>query len=127
MRSEYSDRQPQVAIVMGMANRNREAWVLNGFIPLNKSEEKTLEEIKNQLNFDPCQESHRLGSNSKAEPERRRNPKVVLEKLTGGDFERERKCWEETDLEILRNRGVSTGLTDYINEVENQLTSIITN
>ncbi|MDJ0514737.1 MAG: hypothetical protein QNJ74_00270 [Trichodesmium sp. MO_231.B1] len=127
VRSEDSDRQPQVAIVMGMANRNREAWVLNGFIALNTSEEKILEEIKAQLTFDPCEESHRLRSNSKAEPERMRNPKVVLEKLTGADFERERKCWEETDLEILRNRGVSTGLTDYINEVENRLTSIITN
>ncbi|NEP45421.1 MAG: hypothetical protein F6K25_04335 [Okeania sp. SIO2G4] len=51
----------------------------------------------------------------------------MLEKLTGGDFERERKCWEETDLEILRNRGLSTGLTDYMSEVENQLTSIIKN
>lgn len=98
---------------------------MNGFIALNRSEEKTLEEIKNQLNFDPCQESHRLRSNSKKEPERMRNSKVVLEKLTGGEFERERKCWEETDLETLRNRGKNTGLTHYMNEVENQLTSII--
>ncbi|NEP04867.1 MAG: hypothetical protein F6K25_04330 [Okeania sp. SIO2G4] len=45
VRSEYSDRPLQ--IFMGMANRTREAWVLNGFIGLNKSEEKTLEEIKN--------------------------------------------------------------------------------
>ncbi|NES66909.1 MAG: hypothetical protein F6K24_17460 [Okeania sp. SIO2D1] len=123
VRSEDSDRQ--FKIVIGMANRNREAWVLNGFIALNKSEEKILEEIKTQLTFDPCEESHRLRSNSKEESDRIRNPKVVLEKLTGGEFERERKCWEETDLEILRNRGKNTGLTDYMNEVENQLSSII--
>ncbi|MEM1170449.1 MAG: hypothetical protein AAGJ08_15550 [Cyanobacteria bacterium P01_H01_bin.35] len=46
VRSEDSDRQ--FIILMGMANRNREAWVLNGFIAFNKSEEKILEEIKNQ-------------------------------------------------------------------------------
>ncbi|MEB3342609.1 hypothetical protein [Okeania sp.] len=123
VRSEYSDRQ--FKIVMGMANRNREAWVLNGFIPLDKSEAKILEEIKSELKFDPCEESHRLCSNSKEETKRMRNPKIVLEKLTRGEFERERKCWEETSLETLQKRGVSTGLTDYMNEVENQLTSII--
>ena len=114
VRSEYSDRQ--FKIVMGMANRNREAWVLNGFIALNKSEEKILEEIKTELNFDPCEESHRLRSNSKEESERMRNPKVVLEKLTGGDFERERKCWEEISLEILEKRGVSTGCLLYTSD-----------
>ncbi len=98
---------------------------MNGFIALNKLEEKILEEIKIQLNFEPCEESHRLRSNSKEESERMRNPKVVLEKLTGGEFERERKCWEEISLEILQKRGISTGLRDYMNEVENQLTSII--
>lgn len=38
----------------------------------------------------------------KEEANRLRNPKVVIEKLTGGDFERERRCWEETSLELLK-------------------------
>lgn len=36
----------------------------------------------------------------KGEQNRLRNPKVVVEKLTGGDFEREGRCWEETSLEV---------------------------
>ena len=59
------------------------------------------------------------------EPDRIRNPKVVVEQLTGNDMERERLCWEDTSLEILRERGVDTGLQDYICEVEQYLRSII--
>ncbi|NEP45563.1 MAG: hypothetical protein F6K35_42655 [Okeania sp. SIO2H7] len=123
-RSEYSDRQPQLAIVIGTANRMREAWVLNGFVTANKLEKQTLEEIKTKLTFDPCEESHRLHS-KKEEAERLKNAKVVLQKLTDGDFERERICWEETSLELLKTRGVSTGLTDYLNEIEERLVPII--
>ncbi|MCL1465048.1 hypothetical protein [Argonema galeatum] len=103
----------------------REAWVLNGFIPSNQEEEQILEEISTQLMFDPCKESHRLRSNSWSEPDRIRNPKVVVEKLTGGDRSREWQCWEETSLELLRKRGVYTGLTTYIHEIEQRLTPII--
>jgi hypothetical protein len=123
-RSEYSDRQPKLTIVIGTANRMREAWVLNGFVASNEREKQIIEEIKAQLTFDPCEESHRLHS-KKEEAERMRNAKVVLEKLTGGDFERERICWEETSLELLKTRGVSTGLTDYLNEIKERLVGCI--
>jgi hypothetical protein len=124
-RSEQIDRQLKLEIVIGTANRMREAWVLNGFIPLNQEERQILEEIKTKLNFDPCEESHRLRSNSFEEPDRIRNPKVVVEKLTGGKIEREQQCWEETSLEHLRKRGINTGLTDYLHEIEQRLTPII--
>jgi hypothetical protein len=40
-------------------------------------------------------------------------------------MEREKLCWEETNLKHLRERGVDTGLTDYICEVEERLAAIL--
>lgn len=40
-------------------------------------------------------------------------------------MEREKQCWEETSLQVLRERGVHTGLTDYLEEVEERLAAII--
>jgi hypothetical protein len=103
----------------------REAWVLNGFIPSSQEEKQILKEITTQLTFNPCEESHRLRSNSLTEPYRLRNPKVVVEKLTGGKMEREQQCWEETPLEYLREKGDRTGLKAYIEEIEERLIPII--
>jgi hypothetical protein len=125
-RSEHIDRQPKLAIIIGTPDRMREAWVLNGFIPSNKEEERILQEITTELTFNPCEESHRLRSNSWEERDHRlRNPKVVVEKLTGGRMEREQQCWEETSLEYLREKGDRTGLTAYIDEIEERLIPII--
>jgi len=124
-RLEQIDPQPKLAIIIGTPDRMREAWVLNGFIPSNQQEKQILQEITTQLTFNPCEESHRLRSNSFTEPDRLRNPKVVVEKLTGGRMEREQQCWEETPLEYLREKGVDTGLTAYINEIEERLIPII--
>ena len=98
---------------------------MNGIIPSNQDEEPILKEITTELTFNPCEESHRLRSNSFTEPDRLRNPKVVVEKLTGGRMEREQQCWEETPLEYLREKGVDTGLTAYIKEIEERLIPII--
>lgn len=40
-------------------------------------------------------------------------------------MKREQQCWEETSLEHLRKRGIHTGLTDYLHEIEQRLTPII--
>jgi hypothetical protein len=119
-RSEYTG-QPKLEIVIGTADRMREAWVLNGFMPLNQKEERILKEITTELTFDPCIEADRLRSNSSDE----RNPKIVVKKLTDDDFSREQQCWEETSLEILSSRGKSTGLTDYLDEVEQRLVLVL--
>lgn len=124
-RSEHINRQPKLEIIIGTADRMRESWVLNGFIPSNQEEERILQEITTQLRFNPCEKSHRLRSNSLTEPERIRNPKVVVEKLTGGRMEREQQCWEDTPLKHLREKGVQTGLTAYIHEIEERLIPII--
>src|SRR4028118_2424855 len=124
-RSEHINRPPKLEIVIGTADRMREAWVLNWFIPFNQQEKQILQEITTELTFNPCDESHRLRSNSLTEPDRLRNPKVVVERLTGGRMEREQQCWEETPLEYLREKGVDTGLTAYIKEIEERLIPII--
>jgi hypothetical protein len=119
-RSEHINRQPKLEIIIGTADRMREAWVLNGFFRSIQEVERILQEITTQLTFNPCQESHRLRST-----DRLRNPKVVVEKLTGGRMQREQQCWEETSLEHLRKNGVHTGLTAYIDEIEERLIPII--
>ncbi len=124
-RSEHINRLPQLEIVIGTANPKREAWVLNGFVPFNQREKQILQHIKTLLQFDPCTESHRLRSTSWEEPDRIRNSKVVVEQLTSKDMIREQQCWEDTSLELLRVRGIHTGLTDYIREVEQRLIKII--
>jgi hypothetical protein len=105
----------------------RQAWVLNGFIPSNQDEEQILKEITTELKFNPCEESHRLRYNLLTGSDRLRNPKVVVEKLTGGRMEREQQCWEDTPLEYLREKGDRTGLTAYIMEIEERLIPISDN
>lgn len=100
-RQQDSQRQPKLEIVLGTSDRTREAWVLNGFVPHNDNEKQMLKDIVEQLKFDPCEQAHRLRSNSNTEGDRLRNPKVVLTQLTNGDYNRERQCWEETPLELL--------------------------
>jgi len=125
-RAEHMGRQPELQVIVGVADRMREAWVLNGFVPSNSQEMATLETIKSQLNFNPCEEAHKLRSSSFSDPDRIRNPKVVLNELTNGDKLREQQCWEETCLELLRKRGICTGLTAYLQEIEQFLVPILT-
>jgi hypothetical protein len=115
--------QLEIEIVIGVADKMREAWVLNGFVPINDAEKRLLSQIKTKLNFDPCEKAHRL----RDEPGKERNPKRVVKQLTNGDTFREQQCWEETDLEILRSRGTKTGLTDYLAEIEQRVIPIINN
>ncbi len=126
-RRQHLNQSPKLEIAIGTANGKREAWVLNGFLPLNEEEQRILDEIKTELNFDPCLESHRLRSiRTEPDPKKRiRDPKFVVARLTGENWERECKCWAETDLQILRERGVETGLTDYLNEIEAGLVPIV--
>ncbi len=116
---------PELEIVIGMAEPMREAWVLNGFVAKDGREAKILQEHKEKLKFDPCLESERLRSRSSEMPNRIRNIKIVTEALTGGDKDREAMCWQETDLDVLRERGRKTGLTAYMEEVELRLLPIL--
>lgn len=121
----YAQLVPGLAIVIGVADPKREAWVLNGFVTQTTEEEKNLAEVKQNLKFDPCLEAQRLRGDKRYSEQRERDAKVVLAQLTGEQFEREQQCWQETDLALLRDRGQKTGLTDYLQEIAVRLSPMI--
>jgi hypothetical protein len=125
VREERGQNLSDTAIVIGVADTKREAWVLNGFVPLDESEERLLADLRQRLLFDPTIEAHRLRATTADEPERIRNAKIILDILTQENQEREILCWQITPLDVLRERGKQTGLTAYIVEVEERLIPIL--
>lgn len=122
----FANLQPSLEMVVGICIPEREAWVLNGFEAKTEVEQKRLDELKNKLKFDPCRQAHRLRGSNKESTQQDRDIKTVLRELTDGVFERERQCWEETSLAVLRDRGEETGLRAYLKDVEALLTLIVT-
>jgi hypothetical protein len=94
--------------------------VLNGFVCENEREQAELESIRQGINFDPCLKAERLRYASQAS-RAERNPKEILHRLTDGNHEREEKCWKDTALATLRERGEETMLKNYLDEVESSL------
>jgi hypothetical protein len=89
----------------------REAWILNGFFADSDQDNQRLEAIRQRLNFDPCEEAHRLRySSSTSDPAR--NPKRIID---------EHRCWAKVELDILRTRGENTYLRHYLDEVKEKL------
>lgn len=115
-RQEHQGKTP---VVIGLAVVEREAWVISGFEPRNADEQSRLSQESQTLGFQPQERSQELTAckddNSK------RSPKRVLQALTGGNFERERSCWNSTALELLRERGAENGLKPYLEEVREHL------
>jgi len=110
----------RLVVILAAPKHKREAWVLNGFICENEREQKELESIRQEVKLDPCLEAHRLryaSQTSRAE----RNPKEILQRLTDGSREREERCWTETPLSLLRERGAETNLKTYLTEIQESL------
>jgi hypothetical protein len=105
----------QFQIVLGRPDRMREAWVLAGFDPRSQDERQRLDDERQQLGFRPNVEAELL---SASDPGARRSAKRVLAVLTGGDQRREEQCWTDAELDILRTRGMGSGLTEFLEEVE---------
>jgi hypothetical protein len=53
--------------------------------------------------------------------------KRVLAVLTGDDRDREARCWLETPLETLKERGQSSGLATYLAEIEKRIVPLLFN
>lgn len=106
-------------VVIGLAIEERESWVICGFNPLNEAEERRLDQERNRVGFDPRMASHEL--NARHEENVPRSPKRVLRALTLGNLDRERQCWQVTQLDQLRARGQKNGLTAYLDEVRQRL------
>ena len=110
-------------IIIGVANAEREYWVLAGFVPETETERETLKAERQNLGFHPCERSHKL--TAWGDDEAKLSPKRVLKTLTGGNRERERKCWLETRLDDLIARGRENGLAAYLDEVKTHLVPLI--
>jgi len=105
-------------IVIGLAHTKRECWVLAGFIPEDEGEVAQLAEFRSELGFDPSLSAHELTAKHDHD---KRSGKRVLGLLTRGDYDREVRCWQQTSLEILEERGELIGLTAYLNEIRDRL------
>ena len=105
-------------IVVGCANPMREAWVLAGFDPADDDEQVCLEATRGDLGFSPSEQAHRLDAKDE---QAKLSSKRVLRGLVGVAPDREARCWRETPLEILRERGESSGLREYLDEVRDRL------
>jgi hypothetical protein len=113
------ENKTPIVIVIGLAIVEREAWVISGFEPQNDEETARLDAERQILGIDPRSRSHELtaGKNDNAT----RSPKRVLQQLSGNDKDRERRCWMDTPLEQLHERGGENGLRDFLLEVKDKL------
>lgn len=112
-----------IPIVIGLANPEREVWVLSGFDPADDDEEKALANERKRLGFDPRTQSHRLTATS--DNQATKSPKRVLLALSGGSWDRESVCWLETGLETLGEQGASNGLSRFLQEIRTILVPLI--
>lgn len=106
------------AIVVALADRMREAWVLAGFEPQDDNERARLACAARDLGFFPNEEPHRLQD---ADEGAARNAKRVLASLSAGDLDRERICVEDAPLSVLRSRGDGSGLRHFLDEIAQRL------
>jgi hypothetical protein len=112
-----------IKIIIGLAIVERECWVVSGFEPQDEEERSLLEAERSRLGFDPRLRSHQLTACK--DDHAVHCPKRVLRQLAGNDRVRERRCWMEASLEILRERGTENGLVAYLHEVRERLAPLI--
>ncbi|MEP7123525.1 MAG: hypothetical protein ABJE95_21535 [Byssovorax sp.] len=108
----------QFRVVLGCPDMEREAWVLAGFEPDHETEQQRLDEERRGLGFCPSAEAHRLRDN---DDNALRSPKRALAALTAGDSSREERCWTEAPLDRLEQRGGSSGLKAFLDDVGREL------
>jgi len=113
----------ECTIILGVAIRERESWVVCGFQPSDEKEKQRLATESQSLGWNPCLESHRLTAGK--DDQALKSPKRVLQVLTGGDRDREAECWRNTSLSMLAERGQHNGLADFLKEVRNRLAPLL--
>jgi hypothetical protein len=113
----------QFQIALGRPDRMREAWVLAGFDPRSQDERDRLDSERQQLGFHPSCQAHLLTAGDDIA---KRSAKRVLAVLTDGNWEREERCWTDATLATLRARGTGSGLTEFLEEIEQRLLPLCT-
>ncbi len=123
MQQAVAEVEGKLVVAMAAQYPKREAWILNGFFCDSEQEGQRLERIRQRLNFDPCEEAHRLRySSNTSDPAR--DPKRIIDELEI-DFAREHRCWAEVGLDILRTRGENTYLRHFLDEVKEKLLPLL--
>lgn len=117
-RREATALLADAALVVGIADPNRESWVLAGFVPEGPDEQRRLEALRQSLGFWPNETPERL---SAQDEHARHHTKPVLRALLGDDTDREARCWSDPPFDALVRRGTGNGLAAFLDEVERAL------
>ncbi|MEM9462040.1 MAG: hypothetical protein AAGF11_48225 [Myxococcota bacterium] len=104
-------------VVIGVANPEREAWVLAGFVTRDDQERQRLAVERQRLGFDPTAKPHQLGGHGNRDAKRAYANLVV-------DRERERECLTVPELAELSRRGQGAGLADFLAEVHERVVGL---
>jgi hypothetical protein len=102
-------------IVIGVADPEREAWIIGGFVPCDDRERSLLASERQRLGVDPTLRPHELHGNDK------HSAKTALTNLIAGDRDREHRCLTERPLAELCQRGEQTGLKAFIDEIHERI------
>lgn len=104
-------------IAIAVAEPMNEAWVMAGFVPAEGSEQVAFDAVRDELGFAPNAYPEELDAR---EHGAKRSAKRVLDQLCP-DPDRRARCWHDTPLETLRERGKRCGLTQFLDEVSEKL------
>lgn len=103
-------------VMVGIADKMSEAWVLAGWQPRDASERAKLAACCADLGFDPTRTPQRLRA---PKPEAQRHPKAVVQRLLQDDLDR------EAALALLSENGAGSGLADLIEQMRRILPELI--
>lgn len=106
------------AVVIGVAHTKRECWHVAGFEPADDLEREAVAGLTAELGPDFRRRTEELTAKHDSD---KRSAKRVLDVLTVGDPDRERRCLTGPPLDVLKDRGERNGLNDFIEEVEARL------
>jgi hypothetical protein len=115
------EAENQVVIALATPNPKQEAWILNGLI-CEGNEEQVLEALRQELGFDPCHKAEELQAKDKTA---KRSAHRVVRSMIGESRERKEKCWTQTPLSTLRERGAATYLNAFLDEVKERLLPLL--
>ena len=105
----FSDRSWPFTPVHAAAHPELEAWLLAAFVPRDEEEERRLAAVKQELGFDPTADAAELKSGDETA---KRNAKRILALLC--DYPEARARFLAAPLDLLRRRGSSSGLSDFL-------------
>lgn len=122
-----ADGKTVVLCVVAEATPEFDAWVLAGWSAENRHEETLLHDAKKRLadeqyRFDPLDHLDRLTSAKNTDP---RDAKALCAELcglprseqVGCDTDRASRCWRDTPLSNIENRGHAIGIPEFVRNV----------